>query len=139
MPARGERPLSAGRCWGAPGYADYLEAIGGAAYPEYESMLRWGSKAFDPTSADQKALENAIEALAEKMEIPQAETVMESAVNLQSKGPGATLTVRKRLPCTDVAMRRTYERIRSEIIALPHPATMMRLGRPLGQKVLMSP
>lgn len=62
---------ASGRCppedvGGPPGYADYLEAIGDATHPEHESMLRWGPKAFDPNIVDRKALETAVDALAEK-------------------------------------------------------------------------
>lgn len=60
-----------GRCppedvGGPPGYADYLEALGDPAHPEHESMQRWGPDAFDPNIVDQKLLEAAVEALAEK-------------------------------------------------------------------------
>lgn len=62
---------ASGRCppedvGGPPGYADYLEAIGDATHSEHENRLRRGPEAFDPKSVDQKALETAIAALAEK-------------------------------------------------------------------------
>ena len=44
---------AAGRCppedvGGAPGYAEYLEAISDPAHPEHEHMRRWGPERFDP-------------------------------------------------------------------------------------------
>ncbi|MGY2935022.1 hypothetical protein ACVWZ6_004624 [Bradyrhizobium sp. GM6.1] len=44
---------AAGRCppedvGGAPGYAEYLDAISDPAHPEHEHMRRWGPERFDP-------------------------------------------------------------------------------------------
>jgi hypothetical protein len=60
-----------GRCppedvGGAPGYADYLEAIADPAHPEHEAMLRWGPDGFDPNVIDRKALDAAVDALSEQ-------------------------------------------------------------------------
>lgn len=51
---------------GPPGYADYLEVFGDPSHPEHDSMRRWGPEAFDPNIVDQKLLESAVAALAEK-------------------------------------------------------------------------
>ncbi len=61
---------AAGRCppedvGGAPGYADYLDAISDPTHPEHENMRRWGPEGFDPTVIDRKALEAAVNALSE--------------------------------------------------------------------------
>lgn len=48
---------------GAPGYADYLEAIGDPTHPEHENMCLWGPEQFDPNVIDRKALEAAVNAL----------------------------------------------------------------------------
>ena len=59
---------AAGRCppedvGGAPGYAEYLDAIGDPAHPEHEQMRLWGPEQFDPNVVDRKALEAAVNAL----------------------------------------------------------------------------
>lgn len=59
---------AAGRCppedvGGAPGYAEYLDAIGDPAHPEHEQMRLWGPERFDPNVVDRKALEAAVNAL----------------------------------------------------------------------------
>ncbi|WP_345947034.1 hypothetical protein [Bradyrhizobium sp. 174] len=51
---------AAGRCppedvGGAPGYAEYLDAISDPAHPEHEHMRRWGPERFDPNVIDRKA------------------------------------------------------------------------------------
>ncbi|WP_235940633.1 plasmid pRiA4b ORF-3 family protein, partial [Bradyrhizobium hipponense] len=58
----------AGRCppedgGGAPGYAEYLDAISDPAHPEHERMRRWGPEQFDPDVVDRKTLEAAVNAL----------------------------------------------------------------------------
>jgi hypothetical protein len=62
---------SAGRCppedvGGAPGYADYLEAIGDPTHPEHGNMRIWGPERFDPNVIDRQALDAAVSALSEK-------------------------------------------------------------------------
>ncbi|WP_245435649.1 plasmid pRiA4b ORF-3 family protein [Microvirga calopogonii] len=57
-----------GRCppkdvGGAPGYAEYLDAISDPAHPEHEQMRLWGPERFDPNVVDRKALEAAVNAL----------------------------------------------------------------------------
>ena len=59
---------AAGRCppadvGGAPGYAEYLDAIGDPAHPEHKHMRLWGPERFDPTVVDRTALEAAVNAL----------------------------------------------------------------------------
>nr|WP_271627576.1 plasmid pRiA4b ORF-3 family protein [Bradyrhizobium sp. CCBAU 11445] len=59
---------AAGRCppedvGGAPGYAEYLDAISDPAHPEHERMRLWGPEQFDPDVVDRKALEAAVNAL----------------------------------------------------------------------------
>ncbi|WP_247493524.1 plasmid pRiA4b ORF-3 family protein [Bradyrhizobium sp. 142] len=59
---------AAGRCppeevSGAPGYAEYLDAISEPARPEHERMRLWGHEQFDPAVVDRKALEGAVNAL----------------------------------------------------------------------------
>ncbi|WFU20593.1 plasmid pRiA4b ORF-3 family protein [Bradyrhizobium sp. CB3481] len=61
---------AAGRCppediGGAPGYAEYLDAIGDPAHPEHEQMRLWGPEQFDPNVVVRKALEAAVNALSE--------------------------------------------------------------------------
>jgi hypothetical protein len=61
---------AAGRCppedvGGAPGYAEYLDAIGDPAHPEHEQMRFWGPERFDPKVVDRKALEAAVNDLSE--------------------------------------------------------------------------
>ena len=61
---------AAGRCppedvGGAPGYADYLDAISDPTHPENENMRLWGPDRFDPAVIDRKALEAAVNALSE--------------------------------------------------------------------------
>jgi hypothetical protein len=61
---------AAGRCppedvGGAPGYAEYLEAIGDPTHPEHEHMRLWGPERFDPNVVDRKALEAAVNALSD--------------------------------------------------------------------------
>jgi hypothetical protein len=61
---------AAGRCppedvGGAPGYADYLDAISDPTHPENENMRLWGPDGFDPAVIDRKALEAAVNALSE--------------------------------------------------------------------------
>lgn len=61
---------AAGRCppedvGGAPGYADYLDAISDPSHPEHENMRLWGPDRFDPAVIDRKALEAAVNALSE--------------------------------------------------------------------------
>jgi hypothetical protein len=51
---------------GAPGYADYLDAIGDPAHPEHEHMRLWGPERFDPNIVDRAELETAVHALSEK-------------------------------------------------------------------------
>jgi hypothetical protein len=58
---------AAGRCppedvGGAPGYADYLDAVGDPTHPEHEQMRLWGPERFDPNVVDRKALEAAVAA-----------------------------------------------------------------------------
>ena len=58
---------AAGRCppedvGGAPGYAEYLDAIGDPTHPEHEQMHLWGPQRFDPNVLDRKALEAAVDA-----------------------------------------------------------------------------
>ncbi|WP_024511583.1 plasmid pRiA4b ORF-3 family protein [Bradyrhizobium sp. ARR65] len=60
-----------GRCppedvGGAPGYADYLEAISDPTHPEHEPMRLWGPERFDPNVVDRAALEAAVKALSER-------------------------------------------------------------------------
>ncbi|WP_456737467.1 MULTISPECIES: IS1096 element passenger TnpR family protein [unclassified Bradyrhizobium] len=50
---------------GAPGYAEYLDAIGGSAHPEHEQMRLWGSEQSDPNVFDRKAIEAAVNSLSE--------------------------------------------------------------------------
>ena len=50
---------AAGRCppedvGGAPGYAEYLDAIGDPAYPEYEQMRLWARSGSIPTSSTER-------------------------------------------------------------------------------------
>ena len=57
-----------GRCppedvGGAPGYADYLDAISDPTNPEHENMRLWGPEQFDPNVVDRKAREAAVNAL----------------------------------------------------------------------------
>ncbi|KRQ93605.1 hypothetical protein CP49_26220 [Bradyrhizobium valentinum] len=59
---------AAGRCppedvGGAPGYAEYLDAIRDPTHPEHERMRLWGPEQFDPDVVDRKALEAAINEL----------------------------------------------------------------------------
>ncbi len=66
---------AAGRCppedvGGAPGYADYLDAISDRAHPEHENMRLWGPERFDPNVVDRKALEAAIDALSDAWKPP---------------------------------------------------------------------
>lgn len=61
---------AAGRCppedvGGAPGYAEYLDAISDPTHPEHEQMRRWGPKQFDPNVVDRKALDAAVNALSD--------------------------------------------------------------------------
>ncbi|MDH2406995.1 plasmid pRiA4b ORF-3 family protein [Bradyrhizobium sp. SSUT18] len=61
----------AGRCPpedvdGAPGYAEYLDAIGDPAHPEHEQMRLRGPERFGPNVVDRKALEAAVIALFDK-------------------------------------------------------------------------
>jgi pRiA4b ORF-3-like protein len=61
---------AAGRCppeevGGAPGYADYLDAIGDPTHPEHENMCLWGPQRLDPNVVDRAALEAAVNALSE--------------------------------------------------------------------------
>ena len=61
---------AAGRCpledvGGAPGYAEYLDAISDPTHPEHEHMRRWGPERFDPNVIDRKALEAALNALSD--------------------------------------------------------------------------
>ncbi|SCB56100.1 pRiA4b ORF-3-like protein, partial [Bradyrhizobium shewense] len=61
---------AAGRCppedaGGAPGYAQYLDAISDATHPEHEHMRLWGPEQFDPNVVDRKALEAAVNALSD--------------------------------------------------------------------------
>jgi pRiA4b ORF-3-like protein len=51
---------------GAPGYAEYLQAISDPAHPEHEHMCRWGPERFDPNVVDRAELEAAVNALSEK-------------------------------------------------------------------------
>ncbi|MCK1665574.1 plasmid pRiA4b ORF-3 family protein [Bradyrhizobium sp. 153] len=60
-----------GRCppedvGGAPGYAEYLDAIGDPAHPEHEHMRLWGPEQFGPNIVDRKAIEAAVNALSDK-------------------------------------------------------------------------
>ena len=62
---------AAGRCppedvGGAPGYAEYLDAISDTAHPEHEQMRLWGPERFDPNVVDRAELEAAVNALSEK-------------------------------------------------------------------------
>ena len=62
---------AAGRCppediGGAPGYAEYLDAIGDPVHPEHEHMRLGRPEHFDPNVIDSKALEAAVNALSEK-------------------------------------------------------------------------
>ena len=50
---------------GAPGYAEYLDAIGDAAHPEHEQMPLWDPVQFDPNVVDRKAIEGAVNALSD--------------------------------------------------------------------------
>ena len=59
-----------GRCppedvGGAPGYAEYLEAISDPAHPEQEHMSLWCPERFDPNVIDRKALKAAVDALSD--------------------------------------------------------------------------
>lgn len=59
-----------GRCppedvGGAPGYAEYLDAISDPTHPEHEHMRLWGPERFDPNVIDRKALEAAVDALSD--------------------------------------------------------------------------
>ncbi|MGY2803844.1 hypothetical protein ACVIHF_000574 [Bradyrhizobium sp. USDA 4506] len=61
---------AAGRCppedvGGAPGYAEYLDAISDPTHPEHEHMRLWGPEQFDPNVVDRKALEAAVNALSD--------------------------------------------------------------------------
>ena len=61
---------AAGRCppedvGGAPGYAEYLEAIRDPAHPNHEHMRLWGPEQFDPNVVDRKAIEAAVNALSD--------------------------------------------------------------------------
>ncbi|MHC2275448.1 hypothetical protein ACVME8_002059 [Bradyrhizobium diazoefficiens] len=63
-------PEAAGRCppedvGGAPGYAEYLDAISDPAHPAHEHMRLWGPERFDPNVVDRKALEAAVNALSD--------------------------------------------------------------------------
>lgn len=49
---------------GAPGYAEYLEAIRDPAHPDHEHMRLWGPERFDLDIVDRKALE-AVNALSD--------------------------------------------------------------------------
>ncbi|MDH2406920.1 plasmid pRiA4b ORF-3 family protein [Bradyrhizobium sp. SSUT18] len=60
---------AAGRCppeeaGGAPGYADYLDAIGDPTHPEHDNAP-WDPPQFDPNVVDRKALEAVVKALSE--------------------------------------------------------------------------
>jgi hypothetical protein len=48
---------------GAPGYAEYLDAISDPTNPEHKNMHLWGPEQFDPNVVDRKALEAAVNAL----------------------------------------------------------------------------
>jgi len=53
---------AAGRCppedvGGAPGYADYLDAVGDPTHPEHEQMRLWGPERFDPNGQQLGACE----------------------------------------------------------------------------------
>ncbi|QDM15411.1 plasmid pRiA4b ORF-3 family protein [Tardiphaga sp. vice352] len=59
---------AAGRCppkdvGGAPGYAEYLDAISDPAHPEHEHMRIWGPERFDPNVIDRETLKAAVNAL----------------------------------------------------------------------------
>jgi hypothetical protein len=61
---------AAGRCppedvGGAPGYADYLDAIRDPAHPEHEQLRLWGPEQFNPNVIDRKALEAVVNALSD--------------------------------------------------------------------------
>ena len=61
---------AAGRCspedvGGAPGYAEYLDAISDLTHPEHENMRIWGPERFDPNVVDRKALEAAVNTLSD--------------------------------------------------------------------------
>lgn len=60
-----------GRCppedvGGAPGYANFLAALKDPTHPEHAEMCEWIGEDFDPKACDLKALEAAVEALAEQ-------------------------------------------------------------------------
>ena len=83
---------AAGRCppedvGGAPGYAEYLDAISDPAHPEHEHMRLWGPERFDPNVVDRKALEAAVNALSEKWKPRRRTKRIKIGVKRQSKGP----------------------------------------------------
>jgi hypothetical protein len=60
-----------GRCppedvGGPPGYALFLAALNDPAHPEHAAVKRWIGDDYDPDLFDRKALENAVDALAQK-------------------------------------------------------------------------
>ena len=62
-----------GRCppedvGGPPGYENYLAAIKDPHHPDHEDLLEWGPEAFDPKVFDRKAIEHALDRLAQKWE-----------------------------------------------------------------------
>ncbi len=60
-----------GRCppedvGGPPGYQDFLAALADPAHPEHAAMRTWIGKDFNPAAIDRRALDDAVDALAEK-------------------------------------------------------------------------
>ena len=53
---------------GPPGYENYLAAIKDPHHPDHEHLLEWGPEAFDPNVFDRKAIEHALDRLAQKWE-----------------------------------------------------------------------
>ena len=51
---------------GPPRYENYLAAIKDPHHPDHEHLLEWGTEAFDPKVFDQKAIEHALDRLAQK-------------------------------------------------------------------------
>jgi hypothetical protein len=81
---------AAGRCppedvGGAPGYADYLDAIRDPAHPEHEQLRLWGPEQFNPNVIDRKALEAVVNALSDTWKASRHTAQID--VKRESKGP----------------------------------------------------
>ncbi|MCP3420133.1 plasmid pRiA4b ORF-3 family protein [Bradyrhizobium brasilense] len=134
---------AAGRCppedvGGAPGYAEYLDAISDPAHPEHERMHLWGPEKFDPNVVDRKALEAAVNALSGIWKPRRHKLRSKWPSSADRKGRSATFTVECRtyrkkvhrvLPSCVVTLAKCLSAVSVSDVRRPAGAPSLSLGQ----------